>query len=56
MDRFFERVQTVVDTMLADPEVRLPGARRFAAEKAARAQGIEVPDELIAQIEKLCTT
>jgi len=56
MDRFFERVQTVVDTMLSDPEVRLPGARRFAAEKAARAQGIEVPDELIAQIEKLCTT
>jgi (2R)-3-sulfolactate dehydrogenase (NADP+) len=56
MDRFFERVQTVVDTMLADPEVRLPGARRFAAEKSARAHGIEVADELIAQIEKLCTT
>jgi (2R)-3-sulfolactate dehydrogenase (NADP+) len=56
MERFFERVETVVGTMLADPEVRLPGARRFAAEKAARAHGIEVPDELIAQIEKLCTT
>lgn len=56
MDRYFERVETVVSTMLADPEVRLPGARRFAAEKAARANGIEVPDELIAQIEKLCTT
>jgi (2R)-3-sulfolactate dehydrogenase (NADP+) len=56
MDRYFERVQTVVDTMLADPEVRLPGARRFAAEKSASAQGIEVPDELLAQIEKLCTT
>jgi (2R)-3-sulfolactate dehydrogenase (NADP+) len=56
MERFFERVETVVGTMLADPEVRLPGARRFAAEKAARAHGPEVPDELIAQIEKLCTT
>ena len=56
MDRYFERVQTVVDTMLADPEVRLPGARRFASERSARAHGIEVPDELIAQIEKLCTT
>jgi (2R)-3-sulfolactate dehydrogenase (NADP+) len=56
MDRYFERVQTVVDTMRADPEVRLPGARRFAAEKSALAQGVEVPDELLRQIEKLCTT
>jgi (2R)-3-sulfolactate dehydrogenase (NADP+) len=53
--KYLERVETVVSTMLADPEVRLPGARRFAAEKSA-AGGIEVPDELIAQIEKLCTT
>ena len=50
---YLERVETVVRTMTADPEVRLPGARRFAAEKSARAQGIEVPDELLAQIEKL---
>lgn len=56
MDRYFERVETVVSTMLADPEVRLPGARRFAAGKSARAHGIEVADELIAQIEQLCTT
>ena len=41
--------------MLADPEVRLPGARRFAAQKSASAHGLEVPDELLAQIEKLCT-
>ena len=47
--------QTVVSTMLADPEVRLPGARRFAAEKSAKG-GIEVPDDLLAQIEKLCST
>ena len=31
----------------------LPGERRFAAEKAARKSGIEVPDDLLAQIEKL---
>jgi len=53
MDCYFERVETVVSTMLADPEVRLPGARRFASEKSARAQGIDIPDELLAQIEKL---
>ncbi len=54
-EKYRERVETVVKTMLADPEVRLPGARRFAAEVAAK-KGIEVPDELLAQIEKLCTT
>jgi len=54
-EKFSERVETVVKTMLADPEVRLPGARRFASEMSAK-KGIEVPDELIAQIEKLCTT
>jgi (2R)-3-sulfolactate dehydrogenase (NADP+) len=55
MDRFFERVEAVVAAMLADPEVRLPGARRFASRKAAAA-GVEVPDDLLAQIEKLCST
>jgi len=55
MEKFSERVETVVRTMLADPEVRLPGARRFAAEASSK-KGIEVPDELMAQIEKLCST
>lgn len=54
-ERYSERVEAVVRVMLEDPEVRLPGARRFAAERAA-AKGIEVPDELLAQIEKLCST
>jgi (2R)-3-sulfolactate dehydrogenase (NADP+) len=53
---FSERVETIVRTMLADPEVRLPGARRFAAEKASRTGGIEIPDDLAAQIQKLCST
>ena len=56
METYFERVETVVSTMLADPEVRLPGARRFASAKRAAKKGIEVADELLAQIEKLCTT
>jgi len=55
IEKFSERVETVVRTMQSDPEVRLPGARRFASAVAAK-KGIEVPDELIAQIEKLCTT
>src|SRR5258705_11083206 len=55
MEKFHERVETVVATMQADPEVRLPGARRFASEKSSK-NGIEVADDLLAQIEKLCTT
>lgn len=54
-EKFSERVEKVVAMMLADPEVRLPGARRFAAQASAK-KGIEVPDELVSQIEKLCTT
>jgi (2R)-3-sulfolactate dehydrogenase (NADP+) len=53
MDSYGERVEALVAAMLADPEVRLPGVRRFAAERKARAQGIEVPDELVKQIEAL---
>ncbi|HJV11183.1 MAG TPA: Ldh family oxidoreductase [Burkholderiales bacterium] len=55
MKTYWERTEAVVSTMLSDPEVRLPGARRFAAEESAR-KGIEVPDDLLAQIEKLCST
>ena len=52
-DRYFERVETVVTTMLADEGVRLPGSKRFASAKRAAAQGIEVADDLLAKIEKL---
>src|SRR3954465_8346090 len=55
-EKYLERVETVVRTMLSDAEVRLPGSRRFAAEKTALASGIDIPDDLLAQIEKLCTT
>jgi (2R)-3-sulfolactate dehydrogenase (NADP+) len=55
MKTYWERTEAVVSAMLSDPEVRLPGARRFAAEEAAK-KGIDVPDDLLAQIEKLCST
>ncbi len=54
MKTYWERTEAVVSAMLSDPEVRLPGARRFASEESAK-KGIEVPDELLAQIEKLCS-
>jgi (2R)-3-sulfolactate dehydrogenase (NADP+) len=52
-DRYFERVETVVATMLNDEGVRLPGARRFASEKKLRLEGIEVADDLLSKLEKL---
>jgi (2R)-3-sulfolactate dehydrogenase (NADP+) len=54
--KYLERVEAVVRLMLADAGVRLPGSKRFASERKLRAEGIEVPDELLAKIEKLCTT
>lgn len=52
-EKYLERVEAVVAAMQADPEVRLPGARRFASAKAAQSQGIEVADELLAQVTQL---
>lgn len=52
-DVFDERIETLVKTMLLDPEVRLPGARRSAlAEKAAR-EGIEIAQPLLDQLNGL---
>jgi (2R)-3-sulfolactate dehydrogenase (NADP+) len=49
-ERYFDRVEAVVTAMLGDAGVRLPGAKRFAAERRAAQEGIEVADELIARI------
>jgi (2R)-3-sulfolactate dehydrogenase (NADP+) len=52
-DVFDERVETLVATMVRDPEVRLPGARRQSlAERAAR-EGVEVPQPVLDQIRQL---
>jgi len=52
-EKYAERVETVVTTMLQDEGVRLPGARRFATERQARAEGIEIADDLLKKIEAL---
>jgi (2R)-3-sulfolactate dehydrogenase (NADP+) len=52
-DVFDERIETLARTMLLDPEVRLPGARRDGlAEKAAR-EGIEIAQPLLDQLNGL---
>ena len=53
-ERYFERVETVVAAMLADPDVRLPGARRFGAQRASAGE-LEIPDDLLKRIEVLAS-
>ncbi|MEI8264259.1 MAG: Ldh family oxidoreductase [Betaproteobacteria bacterium] len=46
---FLDRVEVLVAEMLRDEGVRLPGARREALRQRALAEGLEVPDALVAQ-------
>jgi len=47
---YLDRIEVLVDVMLADADVRVPGARRAASRDRARAEGISVPEKLFAQI------
>ncbi len=47
---FSARIEALVEAMLEDPGVRLPGARRFALQAKARAEGIAIPDSLHRQL------
>jgi (2R)-3-sulfolactate dehydrogenase (NADP+) len=47
-DAYLDRVEVLVAEMLRDDGVRLPGARREALRRRAEAEGIEVPDALLA--------
>lgn len=47
------RLGALAAAMAAEPGLRLPGARRLAARRRAETEGIEVPDALWAEIERL---
>ena len=50
---FAARMEALIAAFAADPAVRLPGDRRLAARARARLQGISIPTELHAQLDKL---
>lgn len=50
---YFARTEVLVAQMLADEGVRLAGARRLALERQAAAQGLHIPDALLAQLRAL---
>jgi (2R)-3-sulfolactate dehydrogenase (NADP+) len=52
-DSYFSRLEAMIARMLADEGVRLPGTRRQLAAAKARAEGIEVPDALLAELRAL---
>ena len=47
-DRFLDRIEVLLAEMLQDEGVRLPGARREALRRRAEAEGLEVPDAMVA--------
>lgn len=47
-DHYLDRVEVLVAEMLKDEGVRLPGARREALRRRAEAEGLEVPDAMLA--------
>jgi (2R)-3-sulfolactate dehydrogenase (NADP+) len=52
---YFERIETMVSRMLEDEGVRLPGARRHTAVAAAGEHGIEIPQALHEELQKLAS-
>lgn len=48
-DVFAERMETLVREMLVDEGVRLPGSRREDLRRRGQADGLQVPDALLAQ-------
>jgi (2R)-3-sulfolactate dehydrogenase (NADP+) len=49
-DVYESRIESIVEFILQDEAVRVPGERRFVLEQKARREGIELPDALIEQI------
>jgi (2R)-3-sulfolactate dehydrogenase (NADP+) len=49
---FFERVDTLVAEVSSQAGTRLPGERRYALRAASEARGIEVDDDLLAELRR----
>ncbi|MFY3433412.1 Ldh family oxidoreductase [Achromobacter mucicolens] len=52
-DVYLERVETLVDAMLEDEDVRLPGERRRKLRDEAVKHGLDLPDALMTQLRTL---
>jgi (2R)-3-sulfolactate dehydrogenase (NADP+) len=52
-DSYFSRLEVMIARMLVEEGVRLPGARRQQTAAMSRADGIEIPDALAAELREL---
>jgi (2R)-3-sulfolactate dehydrogenase (NADP+) len=50
---YYERVETLLNHIEQDPEIRLPGARRETLRAQAISEGVSVRDELLTQLRQL---
>jgi (2R)-3-sulfolactate dehydrogenase (NADP+) len=50
---YFERIEALLELMVQDEDVRLPGTRRLALQEKARHAGFDVPDALLADLRRL---
>ncbi|MGF6817353.1 (2R)-3-sulfolactate dehydrogenase (NADP+) [Paraburkholderia atlantica] len=55
-DAYLSRVEALIEMMLMDDDVRLPGYRREQLAQAAYEDGVDIPDALIAQLEGCART
>ena len=51
IDVFYDRMAVIEAEMLSDEGVRMAGERRLRLERKARAEGLEIPDALLAQLQ-----
>lgn len=52
-DVYLERVETLVEAMTQDPDVRLPGERRARNRESARREGVSIAPDLLERIRAL---
>lgn len=50
---YLSRVEALIEVMLQDAEVRLPGQRRLQLAESAARDGVEIPDALLGQLQAL---
>lgn len=50
---YFSRLETLIEAMLRNPDVRLPGQRHVDFSRAAVRDGIDIPDALLAHLQTL---
>jgi (2R)-3-sulfolactate dehydrogenase (NADP+) len=53
LENYHARLETLIDVMVADEGVRLPGSRREQARRKSLENGLDIPDRLLAELRAL---